>query len=300
MVKLGFSMSSEEFAPNDLVRQAMRAEQIGFSFALISDHFHPWTDSQGQSPFVWSVLGAIAQATEELRVGTGVTCPLIRIHPAIVAQAAATVGAMMPGRFFLGVGAGENLNEHVTGARWPAPAERREMLEEAVEVIRLLWKGGYQSHYGRHYVVDEARIYTLPGEPVPIYMAAGGSKAAQLAGRVADGLISTAPERDTITEFESAGGSDKPRYGQMTVCWAESEDEAKHLAHHYWPNAALEGGLTWELKTPKLIEAASAQTDPDDIAEEVICGPDPEVHLEKIRKFTDAGFDHVYVHQIGP
>ncbi len=300
MVQLGFSLSSEEFEPNDLVRQAVRAEEAGFAFALVSDHFHPWTDTQGQSPLVWAVLGAIADATERLRVGTGVTCPLIRVHPVIVAQAAATIGAMMPARFFLGVGAGENLNEHVTGARWPAPAERQEMLEEAVEVIRLMWQGGYQSHRGRHYVVDEARIYTLPDEPVPIYMAAGGSKSGQLAGRVADGLISTSPDRELITDFESAGGSDKPRYGQMTVCWAESEDEAKQTAHHYWPNSALEGGLTWELKTPKLIEAASAQVECDDVAEEVICGPDARRHLDEIKKFVDAGFDHVYVHQIGP
>lgn len=300
MVNLGFSLSSEEFPPNDLVRQAVRAERAGFSFALVSDHFHPWIDAQGHSPFVWCVIGGIAAATERLRLGTGVTCPLLRIHPAIVAQAAATAATMMPGRFFLGVGAGENLNEHVTGARWPRPAERREMLEEAVEVIRLLWQGGYRSHRGRHYTVDEARLYTLPDEPVPIYMAAGATSSAQLAGRVADGLISTAPERELIADFESAGGDGKPRYGQMTVCWAESEEQAKRTAHHYWSNAALEGGLPWELKTPKLIENAAAHVQPDDVAEQVICGPDPQRHLEKIRKYADAGFDHVYVHQIGP
>src|SRR3954465_13378228 len=161
MAELGYALSSEEHRPNDLVRAAQRAEEVGFTFALISDHFHPWVDAQGQSPFVWSVLGGIAHATQRLRVGTGVPCPLVRVHPAIIAQATATVAAMMPGRFFLGVGSGENLNEHILGDRWPLPDERLEMLEEAVEVIRLLWQGGEQTHRGRHYTVDHARVYTL-------------------------------------------------------------------------------------------------------------------------------------------
>src|SRR3954454_24321512 len=167
-VELGYTLSSEEHLPNDLVANARAAEEAGFTFALISDHFHPWVDAQGQSPFVWSVIGAIAQATERLRLGTGVTCPTIRIHPAIIAQAAATSQVMMEGRFFLGLGTGEELNEHVTGARWPGPQERLEMLEEAIEVLHLLWEGGYQSHYGKHYTVEQAQIFTLPEEPPPI------------------------------------------------------------------------------------------------------------------------------------
>ena len=172
MTEFGYWLSSEEHAPLDLVRNAARAEELGFSFAMISDHFHPWIDAQGQSPFVWSVLGGIAQATERLQVATGVTCPLIRTHPAIVAQAAATVGVMLPGRFTLGLGTGENLNEHVLGDRWPAPDERIEMLEEAIEVIRLLWAGGEKTHRGKHYTVDHARLYTLPEQPIPIAVAA--------------------------------------------------------------------------------------------------------------------------------
>ena len=171
--EIGYALSSEEHAPADLVRYARLAEERGFTYALISDHFHPWTDRQGQSPFVWSVIGAIAEATERLRLGTGVTCPTIRIHPAIIAQAAATAAALMPGRFFLGVGTGENLNEHILGDRWPEGRVRLEMLEEAIEVIRLLWQGGYQSHHGTHYTVEQARLYTLPDEPPPIMVAAG-------------------------------------------------------------------------------------------------------------------------------
>src|SRR5438067_5408976 len=206
MTEFGFSLSSEEHRPIDLVRQAVRAEEAGFSFAVISDHFHPWTDRQGQSPFVWCVIGAIAQATGRLRLGTGVTCPLIRIHPGIIAQAAATSAAMMPGRFFLGVGTGENLNEHVLGDKWPAPDERLELLEEAVEVIRLLWQGGYQTHRGRHYTVEQARLYTLPEQPPELCVAAAQPNAAELAGRIGDGFIGVAPERGLIEKFEQAGG----------------------------------------------------------------------------------------------
>ena len=224
---LGYALSSEEHRPLDLVRNAAQAEEAGFEFALISDHFHPWIDRQGESAFVWSVLGGIAAATDRLVLGTGVTCPMIRIHPAIVAQAAATTAAMLPGRFFLGVGTGENLNEHVLGQRWPATEIRREMLEEAIEVMRALWQGDLTSHRGRHYTVENARIYTLPDEPIDVLIAAGGTKAAELAGRIGDGLIGTAPEGSVLEAFDDAGGTGKPRYAQMTVCWAEREDQAR-------------------------------------------------------------------------
>src|SRR5687767_2849359 len=214
MTEFGYWLSSEEHTPLDLVANAAKAEEAGFGFAMISDHFHPWVDSQGHSPFVWSVIGAIANATERLRLGTGVTCPLIRIHPAIVAQAAATSAAMMPGRFFLGLGTGENLNEHVTGERWPAPDERLEMLEEAIVLIRQLWEGGYQTFRGEWYDVDHARIYTLPEEPIPIAVAAGQPNAAELAGRLGDAFVSTAPEQDLVDGYREAGG-DGPRYGQV-------------------------------------------------------------------------------------
>jgi G6PDH family F420-dependent oxidoreductase len=298
MPELGYALSSEEHLPNDLVRYAREAEEAGFTFALISDHYHPWIDRQGQSPLVWSVIGAIAHATERLRLGTGVTCPTIRIHPAIVAQAAATSAAMMPGRFFLGVGSGENLNEHILGDRWPFPDERLEMLEEAIEVIRQLWRGGYQTHRGKHYRVEKARLYTLPDEPPPIAVAAAGPVAAQLAGRLGDGLVAVQPDQELVAKFEGAGGKGKPRYGQLTVCWAETEEEGVRTAHEWWPNVAIPHSQ--ELPTPEDFEEGAENVDPEDVAEQIACGPDPERHLELIRKYEDAGFDHVYVHQVGP
>jgi coenzyme F420-dependent glucose-6-phosphate dehydrogenase len=298
--ELGYSLSCEEHPPNDLVRFAKAAEDAGFTFALISDHFHPWIDAQGNSPFVWSVIGAIAQTTERLRLGTGVTCPLIRIHPAIIAQAAATSAAMMPGRFFLGVGTGENLNEHILGDKWPAPDERLELLEEAIAVIRMLWQGGYQTHRGKHYTVEQARIYTLPDEPPEICVAAARPNAAERAGRIGDGFIGVAPDRELVDRFEQNGGNGKPRYGHVTCCWAASEEEAKQTAYENWPNAGLEGPLNQELAIPAHFEAVAEMVEPDDLAEKLPLGPDPDRFLEAIRDFENAGYDHVYIHQIGP
>jgi G6PDH family F420-dependent oxidoreductase len=297
-MELGYALSSEEHRPLDLVRNARRAEEHGFTFALVSDHFHPWIDRQGQSPFVWSVVGGIAASTDELRLGTGVTCPTIRIHPAIVAQAAATAADMMPGRFFLGVGTGENLNEHVLGDRWPSSGERLEMLEESVEVMRLLWRGETCSFEGKHYRVEDARIYTLPSDPIEVVVAAAAPEAAELAARIGDGLVSTAPDSEVVDAYVSAGG-DGPRYAQLTVCCAETEEQARKTAFEWWPNAGLEGPLSQELPLPSHFEAAAGMVSEDDVAERVVCGPDPDRHLEGITKFLDAGFDHVYVHQVG-
>jgi coenzyme F420-dependent glucose-6-phosphate dehydrogenase len=298
-VEIGYTLSSEEHPPSELVRHARLAEEAGFRFALISDHFHPWVDAQGESPFVWSVIGGVAKATERLRVGTGVTCPLIRIHPAIVAHAAATCAAMMPGRFFLGLGTGENLNEHVVGEGWPAADERLDMLEEAIEVIRTLWEGGDQTFRGDFYTVENARIYTLPDEPPPIAVAAGKPGAAELAGRLGDALISVAPDAELVDAYREAGG-DGPRYAQVHLCWAESEDEAKKTAFRIWPNAAITGELSQELPLPRHFEQAAEMVTADDVAETTPCGPDPEPVVEQLRKFADAGFDHLYLHQIGP
>ena len=300
MAEIGYALSSEEHTPQDLVRNARRAEEVGFTFALISDHFHPWVDRQGQSPFVWSVIGGIAQATERLTLGTGVTCPMIRIHPAIIAQAVATSAVMMPGRFFLGVGSGENLNEHILGDKWPAYDVRAEMLEEAVAVMRLLWEGGNKTHRGKYYTVENARLYTLPEQPTPIMVAGSGPKAAKLAGRIGDGLINTAPDAEIRQTFEQAGGSGKPRYGQITVCWAASEAEAIRTAFEIWPNGGVKGELSQELPTPAHFEQAAQLVTDEMIAEEIVCGPDPQRHLEKINAYVDAGYDHVYVHQVGP
>jgi G6PDH family F420-dependent oxidoreductase len=299
-MEIGYALSSEEHRPNDLVRHAALAEQRGFTFALISDHFHPWMDVQGQSPFVWSVIGGIAQATTTLRLGTGVTCPTVRIHPAIIAQAAATAAAMMEGRFFLGVGTGENLNEHILGDRWPEFDVRAEMLEEAVAVIRQLWQGGVQSHHGKHYTVENARIYTLPETPAKIHVAAAGQKSAKLAGRIGDGLIVTQPSRQTVETFEQAGGMGKPHYGQMTVCWAADEATAKQTAHHYWASSSLPGELSQELPSPAHFEQGAQIVTEEMVAESVVCGPDAAKHIAKIKEYVAAGIEHVYVHQVGP
>jgi len=298
-VEIGYALSSEEHRPRELVRSAQLAEDAGFTFALVSDHFHPWIDRQGQSPFVWTVLGGIATATKCLRVGTGVTCPIIRIHPAIVAQAAATAAAMFEGRFFFGVGTGENLNEHVVGERWPPADMRRSMLEEAIAVIRELWRGQLTTFRGKYFDVENARLYTLPDEPPELYVAAAATASAGLAGAIGDGLIGTAPDADLISAFEAAGGSDKPRYGQVTVCWAETEAEARRTAFEWWPNAALKGPLSQELPLPSHFEAAAEMVDEDAVADAVVCGPDPAAHMAAIDAFADAGYTHVYVHQVG-
>ena len=298
MVQIGYTLSSEEHLPNALVRQARMAEEAGFPFALISDHYHPWIDAQGQSPFVWATIGGVATATSRLTLGTGVTCPTTRIHPAIIAQAAATAASMMPGRFFLGVGSGEALNEHITGERWPETEVRQAKLEEAVAILRLLWQGGNQSHHGAYYTVENARIYTLPEEPVPIMVAAAGPEAAKLAGRIGDGMVGTAPNKETIAIFQEHGG-DGPRFGQMTVCWGPDADEALRTAYKIWPNSALPGDLGQELPTPTHFEQAVKLVTPEKVAESVVVGPDPDKYLAKIEEYVRAGYDHVYLHQIG-
>ena len=300
MAAIGYTLSSEEFGPRELVGLARRAEEAGFDFVSISDHFHPWIDQQGNSPFVWAVIGGVAEATDRIEVTTGVTCPTTRIHPAIVAQAAATAAAMLPGRFYLGVGSGENLNEHIFGDHWPETAVRQERLEEAVGVIRKLWRGGLTSHRGRHYTVENARLYTLPEEPPPILVAAAGEQATELAGRIGDGFFGLVPDPAVIGQFRSAGGHDKPTFGQVHVCWAENESAAKSTALKWWPNAVAGGNLNWELPVPSLFEAATEWADEESIAESIVCGPDPGRHVEAIREFVDAGYDHVYFHQVGP
>ena len=298
--RIGYSLSCEEHRPSDLVRFARRAEESGFDYASISDHYHPWIEAQGNSPFVWSVLGGIAEATERLEVGTGVTCPTVRYHPAVIAQAAATVAAMMPGRFFLGLGTGENLNEHIIGERWPPYATRAEMLEEAVTIIRALWTGETLNHEGEHYRVDNARLYTPPPEPPPIVLAASGPKSADLAGRVADGLINYAPDPAVVERFRESASADAPRYLQVSVCWAEDEAEARRTAHRICPNVALQGELGNQLPTPQHYEQAVQMVTEDDVAKVIACGPDPDRHLEMIGKGFAAGYDHVHVYQVGP
>lgn len=298
MVSLGYALSSEEFDTRTLVNNAKRAEEVGFSYALISDHFHPWLDSQGHSPFVWSTLGGIAVATERLVIGTGVTCPIIRTHPAIIAHAAATVGDMLTGRFFLGVGTGEYLNEHITGAHWPVLDTRQAMLREAIDIIRTMWQGGYVNYRGEHYTVENARLYTLPETPPALYVAASGPESAKLAGEVGDGLISTAPKPEIVEAFEKFGGN-RLKLGQLTVCWGENEKDAQETARKVWANSAIPGQISQELAIPSYFGAVASLVRPEDIAKTVVCGPDPEKYRTAIEAFAKAGFTHVYLHQVG-
>ncbi|HEX2766105.1 MAG TPA: TIGR03557 family F420-dependent LLM class oxidoreductase [Candidatus Limnocylindria bacterium] len=299
-LRFGYALSSEEHRPADLVRNAATAEESGFAFAMISDHYHPWVDAQGHSPFVWTVLGGIARETSRLEVATGVTCPMIRIHPAIIAQAAATTADLFEGRFSLGVGTGENLNEHILGDHWPPYAERREMLIESIDIMRGLWRGKLFSHRGEQYVVENARIYTLPAQPPRIMVAASGPESATAAGEVGDGLVVTAPQKEVIDAFRSAGGADKPIYGQVTGCWAASEDEGARTLHRVWPNAGITGDLSQELPLPMHFEQAASNVTPEMLAEKLPVGPSPDKWIESVRAMVEAGVDHIYFHQVGP
>jgi coenzyme F420-dependent glucose-6-phosphate dehydrogenase len=297
-MQLGVGFSSEELEPHEIVRAASLAEEVGFTTAWISDHYHPWIDAQGQSPFVWSILGGVAQATERLRVGTGVTCPIMRIHPAVLAQAAATSQCMFDGRFWFGVGTGEALNEHIVARHWPEADVRLQMLEEAVEIIRLLWQGGVQSYYGTHFQMENARVYTLPTTLPPIYVSAFGAKSLDLAARIGDGLVSTKPAPEVPEKYDRAGGRG-PKLAQIKVCWDDDEERARDLVFERWPTAGLEGELSQVLPTPKHFEQAVSVLERDDVVEQFACGPDPEKHVDAIRKYFDAGYDEVYVTQVG-
>jgi G6PDH family F420-dependent oxidoreductase len=297
---LGYWLSSEEHGPRALVAHGIRAERAGFTTAMISDHFHPWTRRQGQSPFVWTVIGALAQATERLEIGTGVSAPLQRVSPLVLAHAAATAAVLAPGRVFVGVGTGERLNEQVTGQRWLSAGERRAALEEAIDVLRRLWDGETVNHRGPHVTVEGARLFTRPDVAPALLVAASGRPGADLAGRLGDGLVAVTPDSRLVQVFESTGGRGKRRHGQLHVCWADDEATARRTAREWWPIAALAPQILTELARPQDFEAAAADVTAEQVARTVVCGPDPEAHLAAIARFAGAGFDHVYVHQVGP
>ena len=300
MTRFGYALSSEEHRPADLVRNAAEAEQAGFEFALISDHFHPWADAQGHSPFVWTVLGGIAGSTSSLEVGTGVTCPLIRTHPAVIAQATATTADLFDGRFFLGVGTGENLNEHILGDHWPPYDDRRDMLIEAVELMRELWEGKLTSFRGEYYVVENARIYTLPEQPIRVMVAASGPESASMAGQIGDGMITTAPKAELVDAFHEDGGDGKPTYGQMTICWAPTVEEGTKTLHEIWGANGVPGDLSQELALPMHFEQAAKLVTPESMTESMPVGPDVERYVDSVREYIDAGIENVYIHQVGP
>lgn len=294
----GMTLSSEEHPPRRLLHIARLAEESGFEFLSISDHFHPWLDEQGHSPFVWSVLGALAETTS-LDVVTGVTCPTVRVHPAILAQATATTAALFEGRFSWGVGSGEALNEHILGDRWPPAPVRLEMLEEAIGLVRELWKGESVTHYGEHYTDENARIYDDAEHPPAIPVSAFGPLAADVAARAGDGLIVTGPSKEIIDRWRQAGGSG-PVYGQVTLGWAESRDDAVETAHRIWRTSGVPGQLSQDLPTPTHFDQAASIVTPAMIAESELVGPDPEPVAERVGEMVAAGVDHIYFHQIGP
>ena len=299
MAEYGYFLACEEHGPNGLVDQARMAEQAGFTSLWISDHFHPWNDAQGHSPFVWSVIGALSQATS-LPIETAVTCPTVRLHPAVTAQAAATAAVQTGEKFRFGVGSGEALNEHILGDRWPQAAIRLEMLEEAVSVMRKLFTGKEVSHHGKHYTVENARLYTVPEQPVPIDISGFGPAATELAGRIGDGFVTMAPDEEAVERFRRAGGKTKTVRGGLKVCWASDRDEAVRTAHHLWANEQLPGELCQVLPTPRHFEQANQLVATDQVADAVPCGPDPDTHIKAIAAYVESGFDAVYVSQIGP
>lgn len=298
-MELGIHLSTEEHGPDRLIATARRAEELGFGFATISDHFHPWTERQGESPFVWSVLGALARETDRMRFITAVTCPTIRVHPAVIAQATATTAAMMPGRFVLGLGSGENLNEHVVGARWPAPRERLDMLEEATEVIRELLTGELVAHRGPHYCVEDAKLYTRPAEPPPIYLAAGGPVAAGVAGRLADGLVLDGPHGDVADRFREEGDADRPIVGKLMLTWAEDRRQARKTALEWWPIGGV-GTAGGDLRLPTDFESVAANLRDDAAIAGNLVTDDADDIVQRIEEFAAVGTTHVALHQVGP
>ncbi|MEV6739570.1 LLM class F420-dependent oxidoreductase [Streptomyces sp. NPDC051104] len=299
MTEYGYFLSCEEFGPADLIEQARMAEQAGFQRLWISDHYHPWNDAQGQSPFVWSVIGALSEAVS-LPIETAVTCPTVRIHPAVVAQAAATSAVMTGGRFRLGVGTGEALNEHILGDPWPPTTVRLEMLEEAIQIMRRLFTGEQVTHYGTHYKVENARLYTIPDEPIPIDISGFGPEATALAARIGDGYITMMPEEAMVTQFRKGGGGTKPVSGGAKVCYGTDREECVRTVRELWSNELLPGEMGQVLPTPRHFEQLMPLVSEDMVRENRVCGDNVEEHVSALTAFVDAGFDVVYVNQIGP
>jgi G6PDH family F420-dependent oxidoreductase len=300
MTQFGYKLMSEEHGPRALVTNAARAEAAGFDFVSISDHYHPWVEAQGHSPFAWSVLGAIAQVTKTIGITTGLTCPLIRYHPAIIAQAAATIAVMSDHRFTLALGAGERLNEHITGATWPSAPERHEMLSEAIDIIRLLWSGDVTSHIGAYYEIDHARLYDLPDTPVPIVVGVSGPHSVRLAAEKADGIMATEAKSELTEGFRSRIDHRAPCYTEVALAFAPTEKAGLELAQERFAFSALGWAVNSELPTPHAFEAATKFIRPDDLAQTIAAGPDVEKHVAAVKKYLDAGFDHIALVGIGP
>ncbi|KAB1128824.1 TIGR03557 family F420-dependent LLM class oxidoreductase [Micromonospora sp. AMSO12t] len=298
-MRIGYKLASEGYGPQEIIRQAVRAEQAGFDFVEMSDHFHPWLDTQGHSSFTWSVLGAVAAKTERIGLATGVTCPTVRYHPAIIAQAAATLALISDGRFTLGVGAGERLNEHVVGQGFPSVRGRHERLREALEIIRLLWQGGYHSFEGKHLHLEDARIFDLPETPPVIAVAASGRSSATMAAELGDGLFVTEPKASIVEHYRQAGGGG-PRYAEVPMAWATDDQQAVRavLETSRWMVTGWK--VMSELPNPVNFDAASAYVEERHVRELFSVGPDPEAHVAAVRPYVEAGYDHVVLQNAGP
>ncbi len=297
-MRIGYFLSTEEYSPAELVAQAQAAERAGFAGLWISDHFHPWNNEQGNSPLVWSVVGALSQVCG-LHVTTAVTCPTVRVHPAIVAQAAGTCAEMLEGRFTLGVGTGEALNESILGTPWPPLDIRLAMLEEAVGLIRDLWTGNVVTSRGQHYSVDHARIYNVPDPAPEIFVSAFGPKALDLAARIGDGYIGTSPDAELVSRFKDLSHG-KPTQAGAKVAFAPTREEGWEHAHRLWPNAGLPGEMAQILPTPEHFEQATELVTMESTRDSVVAGNDAADHLLQIQQYADAGYDELYVANMGP
>ncbi|NUP51957.1 MAG: LLM class F420-dependent oxidoreductase [Catenulispora sp.] len=299
MIKIGYTMMTEQAGPRQLVEDVVRAEEAGFDFSVASDHYFPWLDEQGHAPYVWSVLGAAAQATTSIPLMTYVTCPTFRYHPVVVAQKAATVQLLSEGRFRLGLGSGENLNEHVVGRGWPAADVRQDMLVEAVEIIRRLFEGGYVTYHGEHFHAESAKLWDRPDTPPPIGLAVSGRRSCELAGRLADVMIAVEPKGDLVSMFEAGGGRGKPKVGQIPVSYDTDRDRAVARAHEQFRWFGGGWKVNAELPGTAGFAAASTFVRPEDVAESIPCGDDVEDFVEAVRPFAEAGFTEVALVQVG-
>jgi G6PDH family F420-dependent oxidoreductase len=299
MAQFGYAAICEQVPVKQLVTDLVAAELAGFDFSVTSDHYFPWLEEQGHSGNAWVTLGAAAQATEQLPLMTMVTCPTFRYHPAVVAQQAATLSVLSSGRFTLGLGAGENLNEHVIGAGWPAPRVRHERLAEAAQIIRALFSGEYVNFRGRHFTVERAKLYDLPGTPPPIGIAVSGASSLRVAASHADCMIATRPAGGLVRGFDAAAGAGKPKYGQIPMCYGPDEKAARALARDQWRWSLPGWQVTSELPEPRAFEAATADADEEDVASTVPCGPDVGKYVKTVREWLNAGFTHIALVQVG-
>lgn len=298
MAQFGYTLMGEQSGPRELVRDAVRAEAAGFDFAVSSDHYNPWSDAQGHSPYAWAVLGAVAALTERMGLMSFVTCPTRRYHPAVVAQKAATVGLMSGGRFTLGLGAGENLNEHVVGS-WPHVRARHRMLKEALQIIQALLTGQTVHYDGEYFEVPEAKLWDRPVQGVPVAVAVSGQDSARLAATYGDAMIATEPKAGLVQAFDANGGVRRPRYGQVTLCFGEDEKACRQRVYEQQRWYGLGWSVNSELPDPEAFASASAAVTEDQLAEAIPCGPDVDRHAEAVRRYLEAGFTHVAVVQVG-